>query len=227
MRGLGRIAAAGVLLSTAGTIALTGAEEPRSRMEITLERREGRVWKAVEPTLVLASGDVVRFRFKANFNGYLYVTNYGTSGQSSLLFPREETGRDNAIRGGREYLVPATEAVLRISGPAGYESVYWLVSPVPLGNALDLTPSRSSDYRPPVLRPRCDDTIFRARGLCMDNAAGPRAVQEKDELPKELAPMRSATARELTIVQQRNQSVVSPSGTTAGPVLYEFRLAHN
>jgi hypothetical protein len=227
MRNLCRVAISGGLLVAAGFSLLTAADAPRSRMEITLERKEGRAWKAVDPTLVLASGDVVRFRFKANFNGFLYVTNYGTSGQSTLLFPREETGRNNAIRSGQEYFVPATESVLRIAGPAGYESVYWLVSPVALGNALDLTPNRPSNYRPPVLRPRCDDTTMRARGLCMDTEAGPRAVQEKDELPNELAPMRSATSRELTIVQQRNQAVVSPSDTAKGPVLYEFRLAHN
>jgi hypothetical protein len=218
---------AAVLVVVGGFSLLSAADEQRSRMEITLERKEGKLWKAVDPTLVLASGDVVRFRFKANFNGYLYVTNYGTSGESTLLFPREETGRNNAIRSGQDYLIPATESVLRIAGPPGYESVYWLVSPVRLSNALDLTPSRPSNYRPPVLRPRCDDTTMRARGLCMDTQAGPRAVQESDELPGELTPMRSATSRDITIVQQRNQSVVSPSGNAKGPVLYEFRLAHN
>lgn len=216
-----------VMVSGLLGLSLCAAEAPRTKMEITLERKEGSVWKALDPTLVLASGDVVRFRFKANFNGFLYVTNYGTSGESTLLFPREETGSNNAIRSGREYLIPATEAVLRIAGPPGYESVYWLVSPVALTNRFDMTPSRPSNYRPPVLRPRCDDTTMRARGLCIDTSAGPRAVREKDDLPQELAPMRSATSRELTIVQQRNQSVVSPAGAAGGPVLYEFRLAHN
>jgi hypothetical protein len=202
------------------------AQTRPSRIEITLERKEGKAWKAVDPGLVLASGDVVRFRFKSSFDGYLYVTNYGTSGQYTLLFPREETGSRNLVQAGKQYMVPATEAHFRIAGPAGYESVYWLLSPVALGKPMELTPARPSSYRPPVLLPRCDDSVFRARGLCIDAEAGPRAVDEKQELPENLEPMRSAASRELTIVQDRNQSVLSPSGKTAAPLLYEFRLAH-
>ena len=82
------------------------------RIEITLERQEGEAWRAVDPGLVLDSGDRVRFRFRANFDGYLYVMNEGTSGAYTLLFPREETGRENNIRAGKEYL-----SLIHISEP--------------------------------------------------------------------------------------------------------------
>ena len=202
------------------------AQPKRSQIEVTLERKDGKVWKPVEPNLVLESGDVVRFRFKSTFKGYLYVTNYGTSGQYALLFPGEATGRKNLVQAFTEYLVPATNAQFRISGPAGYESIYWLISPVTLGNPMDVTPARPSNYRPPVLRPRCDDTTLRARGLCLDLQAGPRAIGETDKVPGNLEKMRNASSRELTIIQQDSQSVVSPSGSGSGPILYEFRLAH-
>ena len=39
----------------------------------------------------------MRFRFRTNFDGYLYVTNLGTSGKYEQLFPRQETGQDNRI----------------------------------------------------------------------------------------------------------------------------------
>ena len=42
------------------------------RMEITLERLDGDAWRAVDPGLVLAQGDRVRFRYRTNFDGYLY-----------------------------------------------------------------------------------------------------------------------------------------------------------
>ncbi len=203
------------------------AQSGPSRMEITLERKEGTVWKAVDPALILASGDVIRFRFKSTFSGYLYVTDYGTSGQNTLLFPRVETGQKNLLESGKEYLIPATEAFFRVSGPPGYESVYWLISPVALGNTLDLTPARPSNYHPPLLLPRCDDTVLKARGLCLDAQAGPRVVDEKDKIPDELSTVKPAASRELTILQDHNQSVLSaPASTASAPFLYEFRLAH-
>lgn len=202
------------------------AAQPRaSRIEITVERRDGKDWKTVDPALVFEAGDVVRFRFKSSFDGYLYVTDYGTSGKYTLLFPRQETGQKNRIQGDKEYLIPATEAVFRVSGPPGYESVYWYVSPVALGSP-DLAPARPTNYKPPVLLPRCDDTALRARGLCLDAAAGPKKIEEGDKVPDNLAPMRRSAARELTIFQQENQSVLSTVGPAAEPLLYEFRLAH-
>ena len=120
----------------------------------------------------------MRFRFRANFDGYLYVMNYGTSGSYSLLFPREETGRENNVKSGKEYLVPATQAWFRIDGPPGHDIVYWLVSPVALASKppgyVPLPPPPKRTPPPKTLLPRCDDSIFRARGLCIDPRAGLR-----------------------------------------------------
>jgi hypothetical protein len=88
------------------------------RMELMLERLDGATWKTIDPALVLAQGDHVRFRFRTNFDGYLYVTNQSTSGKYEQLFPREETGQDNRILAGKDYQVPATSvAFRRTSGP--------------------------------------------------------------------------------------------------------------
>jgi hypothetical protein len=38
-------------------------EQGPRRMELTLERQEGGAWRAVDPGLVFAQGDRVRFRF--------------------------------------------------------------------------------------------------------------------------------------------------------------------
>jgi hypothetical protein len=192
-------------------------------MEITVERLDGQSWKAADPALVFNSGDAIRFRFKSSFNGYLYVTDYGTSGKYMLLFPRQETGKDNRVEAGKEYTIPATDTLFRVDGPAGYESVYWLISPVPLGS--DLTPP-AAPHRPTRMTPRCDYQALQARGLCLDDQAGPRPVADSDKLPQNLEKMRPSTARELTIVRKDNQSVVSAPGNQASPLLYEFRLAH-
>lgn len=201
------------------------------RIEITLERMEGTAWRAIDPGLVLDSGDRIRFRFRANFDGYLYVMNEGTSGAYTLLFPREETGRENNIQSGKEYLVPATEAWFRIAGPPGHDIVYWLVSPVVLatGQPPAYRPLPPPPKTPPPrenLLPRCDDAIFRARGLCVDSSAGPKNVTGKEALPENLAGVEGLTARELIIMRQEKAAVLSSPAPLAGPVVYEFRLAH-
>jgi hypothetical protein len=223
--------AAGCLLATLmGGLAEAQVAKPRpkaARIEVTVERNEGGVWKSVEPSLVFSSGDLVRFRFKSNFSGYLYVTNYGTSGAAEKLFPRHDTGTENRVLRAQAYTVPATNTAFRIAGPPGYDSVYWLVSAVKLdGGPMSAMPA-PPDAKPPVLIPRCDSVTLRARGLCLDPEAGPKQVTARDTVPDALEPLKGMTPRQLTVIQNQNQSVLSADGALAGPLLYEFRLAHN
>jgi hypothetical protein len=204
------------VLAILAAVSLTA--QPQS-MEIVLERHESGAWKTIDPGLVLGQGDLVRFRFRATFDGYLYVINSGTSGSQSLLFPGDSTGRDNRVQAGKDYFVPSTNASFKVAGPAGHDVVYWLVSPVPLdGNPTAMAPKRPAG----TLVPRCDQTIFRARGLCIDSSAGPRNVPADAALP-----FPNMTRRELVIVQDKDKARVSPSGKLTGPIVYEFRLAHS
>ena len=90
-------------------LAIAFAEQSRvsqqgaHRMEIKLERFESGAWKAIDPALVLDKDDRIRFKFKANFSGFLYVTNLSTSATNSLLFPRIDTGSNNRVLAHREY----------------------------------------------------------------------------------------------------------------------------
>ncbi|MCC7175515.1 MAG: DUF4384 domain-containing protein [Bryobacterales bacterium] len=204
-----------------------GSGSSTQRMEIILERQEAGAWKVIDPGLVLASGERVRFRFRANFAGFLYVMNYGSSGKYDLLFPREETGRQNRIEAGQEYRIPATESWFKIGGPPGFDIVYWLASPVTLGSDGMGLPAPPKDKQPPkILLPRCDDSIFRARGLCIDSSAGVRGIPQAEELPENLKGVPGARSRELVIVRKDEAFVVSSPVPLSGPVLYEFRLAH-
>jgi hypothetical protein len=202
---------------------------PTQRIEVTLERQVGDAWKAVDPGFVFESGDRVRFRFRANFDGFLYVMDYGTSGSYSLLFPREETGRENKIASGNEYRVPATQAWFRIAGPAGHDVVYWMVTPMALadGEAGIVSPALPKTRKPPkTLMPRCDDTIFRARGECIDSRAGMRNIPEGEELPENLKSIPRLDSRELIIMRREESSLISAPVPLTGPVLYQFKLAH-
>ncbi len=200
------------------------------RMEITLQQQESGRWTTVNPGRVLASNDRVRFRFRTNFDGFLYVMNRSTSGKYEQLFPRDETGKDNRIVSGRDYTVPATQTLFRIAGPPGYEIVYWLVSPVALNDAgtpsyLPLPPPPPPGRAPANLVPRCDDEIFRARGECVDSAAGPQGVRP-DALPQNLARTGAATPRDLLFMRKEDTAVIASPAPLTGPVIYEFRLAH-
>ena len=71
---------------------------------------------------------------------------------------------------------PRPRGAFRVDGPAGYDVVAWMISPVELGRPE--TPPVAS--MPPVnMTPRCDDTLFKARGECLDSSG--RAASRKKE----------------------------------------------
>ncbi|MEZ5400173.1 MAG: DUF4384 domain-containing protein [Bryobacteraceae bacterium] len=193
-------------------------------LEVILERKRDKQWAKIDPGLVLESSDVVRFRFRTNFSGFVYIVNYGTSGSRTLLFPGEATGRENHVAADQEYLVPANGASFRVAGPPGHDVVYWILSPVALGSedAKALT-SGPGEHKPPRLLPRCDDSILRARGECVDSTAGARNVKDPESLPGNLPKL---TPRELVIVEKPGATRISAPGSIGAPVVYEFRLAH-
>jgi len=224
------LAAAGAVFPIA---AQTASQQGPYRMEIVLERRDAGAWHAVDPGLVLEQNDRVRFRFHTNFAGYLYVMNQSTSGTYSMLFPSEETGRENQIRAGKEYLVPATETLFRIGGPAGHEIVYWMVTPADLHvdaespKYVPLPPPPPKEKQlPSNLIPRCDDTLFRARGECIDTSAGLKGMTARELLPDNLAQVPSGGSGGLMFLRKQNTAVVSSPVPLKGPVIYEFHLAH-
>ncbi len=223
-------AAAALALAAA---ALAGAQtrtmsEGSHRMELMLERLDGNTWRVIDPGLVLNQGDRVRFKFRTNFDGYLYVMNQSTSGKYEQLFPREDTGRQNQIAASQEYVVPATSTAFRIAGPAGYEIVYWLVTPARLTEGIPkTTPPAPSAPRPaPTLIPRCDDTVLKARGECVDSSAGPKLIPRGQQIPEHLADPFGKGPSDLMFLRQKDTSVISSPEPLTGPVMYEFRLAH-
>jgi len=228
---LARLALAGLAAACAAFAQSRTMTQGPHRMEIMLERHESAGWKTIDPGLVLAQGDQVRFRFRTNFDGYLYVTNQSSSGKYQQLFPLRETGQDNHVVADKDYQVPSTEMVFTVAGPPGYETVYWLVTPARLSEAPPRTPPPPPDSKAPAhstgtLTPRCDDSIWRARGDCIDNSAGPQLVPRGEQLPKTLAGAADKTSRDLFFMRQNDKAVISSPVPLPGPVVYEFRLAH-
>jgi hypothetical protein len=223
-----RAAAAFVLCAAIALSQSHTMTEGAHRMELTLDRLDGATWHSIDPALVLAQGDRVRFRFRTNFDGYLYVMNQSTSGKYEQLFPRNETGQDNRVTANKEYQVPATSTAFRIAGPAGFETVYWLVTPARLTDAPPRLggPPPDSMAKPPTLIPRCDDTVLRARGDCVDHSAGPKLVPRGADVPQNLAAQADLAQRDLLFMQQKDTAVIASTAPLTGPVIYQFRLAH-
>jgi hypothetical protein len=208
-------------------------------MEIVLEKKTGDTVQAMDAGHVFQTGDILRFRLRPAFDGFLYVTDLGTSGKSSLLFPRQETGADNRIDHSREYVVPATpDGWFEVSGPPGYETLYFVMSPVALaGSAVpNASPNPNQGIpqgtAPPTMHPRCNDEIFKSRGECVDGMAGPKRVDPKATLPPAVRDLFGDTppgsgARDLNFTKKSSSSVVTSVSPMRGPVVYEFLLAHN
>jgi hypothetical protein len=80
---------------------------------------------------------------------------------------------------------------------------------------------------PPTLIPRCDDTILKSRGDCVDSTAGPKLVPRGEVLPQNLADSGlGREQRDLLFMRQKNIAVISSPVPLGGPVIYEYRLAH-
>lgn len=201
-------------------VAVPQTPEPH-KVNIVLERFANGLWKPVDPGLIFNQGDRVRFRATSNFDGYLYVVDYGTSGKYSVLFPSADAGSDNHLQNGQPHPVPSGNTIFRISGPAGQDIVYWIVSPVPLPSDGNI-PVPAKPKEPAVLMPRCDDTLLRARGECIDSSAGVRDLDS--DTPDELNA--AGKPADLTFLREDKKSVVAANGGSPGPFIYEFRLAH-
>ena len=202
------------------------------RMEILLEKEDHGKGVVMEPGHVFESGDRLRFRFTSNFSGTLFVMDRGTSGAYSLLFPKQDTGTNDRMEAGKPYLLPATDqGWFRVTGPAGHDIVYFVVTSASAGTGATAVPV---PHMPPPdshplddahdassLTPRCNDELFRARGDCIDSSAGPKAAG--DSLPPNLTGIK---ARDLFFMREDKTTVVSSPQPIESPVVYEFHIAH-
>ena len=202
--------------------------EGAHRMELVLERLDRDTWRTIDPGLVLAQGDRVRFKFRTNFDGYLYVMNQSTSGTYEQLFPtrRGRPGQPDlrleGIPGPRHQRRLPHRRTRRPRGRllAGH--------PRPPQRSRSALPApagqESSAARPhPALRRHHPEIARRLRRSHRRSQTGaPRRSHAAE-------PHRSvwdANQRDLLFMRQKNTAVISSPVSLTGPVIYEYRLAH-
>lgn len=222
----------------AGMAQVAGAQKEavlNRRVDLVLEKKEGSSARPMDPAHVFAEGDLIRFRLRSGINGFLYVIDRGSSGKYEQLFPRSGENRDRSVKIGREYVIPDSDTGwFRVQAPAGYETVYFLVSPMDLGKSLPTrvpltqSPGEQHDITDAfaTATPRCDDQLFRARGECLDTNAGLKPVQQGEKLPERLSQIPTVTSRDLVVVKDSNDTSISSTEPFDGPVIYHFRIAH-
>lgn len=184
----------------------------------------------MRPEHVFASDDVVRFRLKSANDGYIYVVDHSTSGEYTVLFPAGDSASSNAVQGDTEFYVPTPETGwFQVSGAPGFDTVYFLLSPTRLTVSSASTtvqpPTKQQDKLPAGMLPRCNDSIFKARGECVDDTAGPAVLPRGATLPPQISTVAATASRDLTLVNEADGSV-KVTKTSDGPAVYVFRIAH-
>jgi hypothetical protein len=202
-------------------------------MVMHLEKKEGSIAKTVAQNTVFRTGDILRFRLTSKVAGYLYVVDQGTTGSAATLFPiASGATANNSIAANVSTLVPATgDGWFEVSGPAGFDVIYILVSatPITLPPAASQPSSQTPATAAPLpngLIPRCDDSIFKARGDCIDSSAGVAPLSPNAPLPRELSPLAKTAARDIILTDDGDGTAVKPGLSAKLPLIYTFRLAH-
>ncbi|BDC51340.1 hypothetical protein F183_A36560 [Bryobacterales bacterium F-183] len=197
------------------------ATDRESYVQVTMERKDGNEWKSLDPRTVLNAADRIRFKFEANYTGFLYVYDKASDGSTERLFPG--SGADNRIEAGKAYIVP-TDGSFVIDGPPGFDVTYWILSPEPLARIPMFDDAPKVANLPSTIVPRCKEGLV-ARGSsgCLDDRAGAQQTKDASKIvPKAESTLR---ARNIKVEKAGETRIAAPSSKSA-PLIYEFRVAH-
>ncbi|GMQ76440.1 MAG: hypothetical protein BMS9Abin01_1719 [Gammaproteobacteria bacterium] len=89
---------------------------------------------------VLRSGDGVQLRLQSEADAYVYIVAYGSSNTAMLLRPFSARPGDALIRAGQRDVIPKAGVFLPLDDQEGRETLFTIVSDVPLTSISDLLP---------------------------------------------------------------------------------------
>jgi hypothetical protein len=194
-------------------------------IDVALERKQGDEWRWVDPGTVFHKGQEIRFRFRSSRSGYLYVLNRSSTGESTWLFPRFHESQSGRVEPGPDYLVPGTKGSFVVEGSPGFDITYWILSPIPIDVRETSQPVPGS--QPSTLEPRCRTETLKARGLCVDDRAGPGPIREFGDAPLSVLRSGALVSRDLKFHSQDGATRISSGDPQNRTVVYEFRIAHD
>jgi uncharacterized protein DUF4384 len=154
--------------------------------------------RRVDATRSFKSGDRIKLSIEANRDGYLYVINIGSTGQSHVLFPHPGVN-SNFVTAWTPYEIPYN-TYMRFDENPGEELLLVMLSPKPMGDV----------FTPPVNRPLNSEETQSFTQL--SQAKGAKDIVLEDE-PTGLKPA---------------SYVVAPmSSLEAGMITLQIKLRHN
>ncbi len=89
---------------------------------------------------VLRTGDGVQLRLASDTDAYVYVIAYGSSNSAIFLHPFSAKPEDARIRGGKTEVVPESGDFLPLDDREGRETLFTIISDVPLTDMAELLP---------------------------------------------------------------------------------------
>lgn len=194
-------------------------------IEVMVELHKNSRWERVDPQTVFHAGDEIRFRFRASQKGYLYVLNSSSDQRTSWVFPRAGSAERSQIEQGVEYLIPAGQGAFEIGGSPGFDRTYWILAPNPIDSTQSFVPTGGNEAS--TLQPRCRTEVLRARGLCVDDRAGPQPLRNPLDLPVRAPEREKLHSRDLTFKSQEGTTKISGLTHQSDVVVYEFAIAHD
>jgi hypothetical protein len=204
-------------------------------LTLRLEEKTGDAAKIVAQNTVFKSGSVLRFRLISRIEGYLYIVDKGTTGETATLFPATDApDGNNRVEPGQSMVVPANgDGWFEVSGPSGFDTIYIVVSAGPIALPPAAQPQSPGEQSPQTavtppknLLPRCDDDVFKARGECIDMSAGVAPLGPNAPVPRELIPLARTAARDIILADDAEGVTVKAAPDARLPLIYTFRLAH-
>jgi hypothetical protein len=143
-----------------------------------------------------------------------------------VLLPSATTTAANNVSSNSEFYVPSPgDGWFQVSGAPGFDTIYFLLSPVKLAVSTAETKAKGNEKLPESMLPRCNDAIFQARGECIDSSAGPAVLPRGAALPPQISTAAPNASRDLVLSNDENGDV-KVTKTSAGPAVYVFRIAH-
>jgi hypothetical protein len=179
-------------------------------------------WRPVEQDEVLASQTWIRFRVKTAVSGRLYGLAEGTSGQSQVIFPLQSMDQRNVAAAGMEFVLPR-EGAFQVTGPAGEDVVYWVLTPGSPAGRIGSAPEHGSRLH--TLVPRCDDAAFASGFQCSGARPGAAVVRSEAGIRENAGRSNQMRARDLRFGQPPSPSE-RVNRQSDGPVVVEVRIKH-
>lgn len=183
--------------------------------------------RKLSPQQVFRTGDRFKLWLQSNRDGYLYLVNVGTSGQTRLLFPRGN--QDNRIQRRTDF---SLSSALVFSEPAGTEQLVAVLSPTPIDDA----PVQLGDGSTRKVSVRGGSSLGQASSGQPQRPAGPengQSGQGRDgasaSLDLALADLRGSKDLKFDddgaeLIAVSNRSDERPGGFA--PVVVNLRLTH-